>query len=314
MKKPLNLKKILIVSFLIPVIAVISIGAYSLYQLNKIKIVKITQDNSKLGISTETTPGNTNTKIETPVITNILLFGDDRRNTDENGRSDSIMVLSLNDRDKKLKLVSIMRDTYVSVEGYGKTKLNHAFSYGGAELAIKTVNQNFLLDIKNYLKVDFSGLEKIVDAMGGVEIEIKAYELPAMKSVGVLKAGIFNLNGKQALEYSRIRYYGNNDFERTERQRTVIIKLLEKINLEGPSQFPSVLSNFLPYIETSLDKTEILNMGLKVMSFGLENIEQTRIPYDKHYTDVFGSVYYLDWEKDYTINELHNFIWGNKTP
>jgi len=131
-----------------------------------------------------------------------------------------------------------------------------------------------------------------------------------MTSVGITSPGTYNLNGEQALAYSSIRCFGNNDFERTERQRTVVTKLLEKINAKGPGEFPSIVSAVLPYIETSFTRTEMINIGVKALSAGMNGIERTRIPYDGHYTDMNNGVYYLGWEKDYTITQLHNFIWG----
>lgn len=322
------LTEVLIMLLLIVEIA----GGYIIYQLNKIKTVQLSKDDSSLGISDDIQEGSGGTtssgdvsasdndseksensgstaKNEKKQVTNILLLGEDAY-SNEAGRSDAIMVLSIDGRNKKVRLVSIMRDIYVSVEGHGNTKINHAYAYGGPPLSIKTVNQNFLLDIRDYIKVDFSGLEKVVDLMGGVEVTIKDYEVKAMTSKGITAPGDYNLNGAQALAYSRIRYYGNNDFERTERHRTIMSKLLEKINARGPGEFPAIVSAILPYVETSMDKTQIIDMGIKTLSLGMNGIEKTRIPYDGHYTDINNGIYYLGWEKDYTITQLHNFLWG----
>lgn len=321
MKKKHYIKYILVTMLSVTLIAVIAGIIIFNLELNKIKTVKLNTSDAGLGIAT-TSPVATENK-----ITNILLFGDDRRTTSENGRSDSMMILSLNESEKKVKLVSIMRDMYVTVEGHGQTKLTHAYSYGGAQLAIKTINQNLQLDIRNYVKVDFAGLEKIVDLLGGVEINIKPAEIAGntedlnyyIKELSKLEnvtpqyittAGTHNLNGIQAVAYSRIRYVGNNDFERTERQRTVLTKLLEKIKAKGASAFPSVMTAILPYIETSLDKSEILSLAMKSMSLGITNIEQQRVPYDGHYFKVDSSTYYMGWDKDYTLTELHKFLYG----
>ncbi len=146
----------------------------------------------------------------------------------ERGRSDSIIILSIDYVHNKLKLSSVMRDTYVYVEGHGNTKINHAYAYGGPVLAIKTLNSNFDLNIKDFVAVDFEGFKKIIDILGGVEIEIKDYELPTMETVGIYEAGIYNLNGEQALAYSRIRKQGSGDYERTDRQRRVLEALFRK--------------------------------------------------------------------------------------
>lgn len=306
-----------IIGILISIITIV-ISGYVIftYEFSKVKSVKLNTADSDLGI-TSPSPGTTRED-----IVNILLFGDDRRSTDENGRSDSMMILSLNEKDKKIKLVSLMRDMYVSVGGHGMTKLTHAYSYGGAQLAIKTINQNLELYIRNYVKVDFAGLEKIVDMLGGVTIDVKEAEIQYLNSyvdemanlehispTHVTKAGVQTLNGIQAVGYSRIRYVGNNDFERTERQRRVLTQLLEKINAEGKLSYPKLLSSMLPYVETSLKQSEILSLGIEAMTLGISNIEQSRVPYDGHYYKVDSSIYYMGWDKDYTIKELHKFLY-----
>ncbi|MBC8061556.1 MAG: LCP family protein [Clostridiaceae bacterium] len=321
MKKITRKKKIIFILSLIFILIIVTTGLIAFAEINKISSVKLPKSDDALGINTDVynkLPGGKqeDTKVEIkeekkePTITNIALFGDDRTSPDKNGRSDSIIVFSINETDKSLKMCSIMRDSYVSIEGHGMTKINHAYSYGGNLLAIKTINQNFNLNIRDFIKVDFGGMQKIVDNVGGVEIQIKDYEVQGMISSGITKSGTYNLNGKQALAYSRIRYYGNSDFERTERQRIVIEKLFEKIKKNGVVQLLSTVNALLPYVETSLDKTDLINLGLKVMDFGPSSIKQQRIPYDGHYKDLMlKGVYYLQWDKEYTIKELHNFLY-----
>ncbi|MDZ7548740.1 LCP family protein, partial [Clostridium perfringens] len=136
------------------------------------------------------------------------------------GRSDSIMILTLDSVHNKLKLTSIMRDSYVNIPGRGLDKINHAYAFGGPELAVRTLNENFDLNIKEFMAVDFTSLPTIIDKLGGVTINIIPEEISHIP--GITSAGNQVLNGKQALAYSRIRYASGGDYKRTERQRTVV--------------------------------------------------------------------------------------------
>ena len=137
-------------------LAAYGVFAYLLGGLNR-----TTLDESKLSVTAGLSQNGK--------ITNIALFGLDSRNHDYEGRSDAIMVASVNGKTGKIKLVSIARDTYVNVPGYGETKINHAYAYGGAELAIQTINENFNLDITDYAAVNFDSLADVIDAMGGID-------------------------------------------------------------------------------------------------------------------------------------------------
>ena len=330
-----NKKKFLLITFLsILTIGLITIVSFSYYQFSKIKITKISKTNIDLGINkivldnikekpneviTNRNDGSikgdtVNSKVEEKKIINIILYGDDRLNKDENGRSDSIIILSLDQNNNKIKLCSILRDSYVNVDGYGLTKINHAFSYGGPQLSIKTINKNYDMDIKDFIKVDFDGLKEIVDYFGGVEINIKDYEVRGLIKVGISKGGTYNLNGEQSLAYSRIRYYGNNDFERTDRQRLVLSKLYEKIKNKGAINFPEVVFKLLPYVETSLNKNDIISIGVTMLCSDIGNIEQLRLPLDNYYKDsIIKGVYYLQWDKKPNLDSLHKFIWGDNS-
>jgi polyisoprenyl-teichoic acid--peptidoglycan teichoic acid transferase len=322
-----NKKKLIITFLSIIAICLITLISFSYYQLSKIKITKISKTNTDLGINKTVLDAinkktnddsiksnEINTKVEKKEIINIILYGDDRLNKDENGRSDSIIILSLDQNNNRIKLCSILRDSYVNVEGYGMTKINHAFSYGGPQLSIKTINQNYGMDIKDFIKVDFDGLKEIVDYFGGVEITVKDYEVPGLIKVGIGKSGIYNLNGEQALAYSRIRYYGNSDFERTDRQRLVLSKLYEKIKNKGAINFPEVVFKLLPYVETSLNKNDIISLGISILSSDIGDIEQLRLPLDNYYKDsMINGIYYLQWDEKPNLDALHKFIWGDNS-
>jgi LCP family protein required for cell wall assembly len=217
-----------------------------------------------------------------------------------------------------------MRDSRVSVEGHGEQKLKYAYSYGGPQLLIKTINRSFKMNIKDYVKVDFFNFEKIINYVGGVDIDVKANEINLLNDyqkniakleksnyIPVKKAGLQTLNGKQAVAYCRIRYVGNNDFERTERQRRVMSEILRKVSHENLTQMSSSLDKILPFVETSLKKSEMISLGSYVLMNGITKPDQFRIPTDQNYhdyTDPKDNLYYMLWDKEPTINALHKFI------
>lgn len=303
------------------IVCILLIGGIYIYsELGKMSENKISQDNESLGI--DTTVDSTLNKKD---ITNIALFGVDSRdeNSDAGSRSDSIMVLSIDKEHNKIKIASIMRDTYVSVDDYGMTKITHAYAYGGPELAIKTINKNFDMNIKDYATVDFFGLEKIIDAIGGVDIDVQQEEIDIMNKYIKETSGIESktpkyvtqygpqaLTGMQAVAYSRIRYVGNGDFERTERQRTVLNGLFDKVTNAGITTYPGLLNEVLPFLETSLSKTDILALGTSVLTNGITDMEQLRLPEDGFCQgQTIDGVYYLVGDLDVATNDLYEFIY-----
>lgn len=305
------------------VIAAIASGVfwYSNRQLNKINYTEVPQSNEELGIEEPIQPQNVPkiTKEEDGKITNILLLGVDKL---ENA-SDSIIVLTIDEISKRIKLSSLMRDSYIFY-GNGKiNKLNYAYHYGGPVLSIKTVNQTYKLDIKDYMKVDFGELLHIIDAIGGVNIDVRSDEISTlnyyvrdiaaiekMPATPVKNAGVQNLNGMQAVAYTRIRYVGEYDFQRTERQRLVLKAMFEKVKELNVTSYPGVLSKLAPYIETSLKKDELLKYGKQIVLYGREGIDEIRIPIDNTWWDsTISGVYYLQWNKEKNIDALKKFIY-----
>ncbi|MFZ2538083.1 MAG: LCP family protein [Oscillospiraceae bacterium] len=222
-------------------------------------------------------------------ITNIALFGVDRRNDQKDVHSDVIMVMSIDKKHNKIKLSSIMRDTAVEIEGHGQDKITKAYFYGGPELAVKTINQNFNLDIAEYATVDFKQTATIINAVGGVEINISEeerldannsiYEQAAVAGLPqdiIKEAGLQILSGTQAVAYARIRHVGNSDFERTDRQREVLEKMFHKAITMNKLQYPEFARKMLPAIETSLDIGEIL--GLSSIMLRDVSFEDLRFP------------------------------------
>ena len=248
-------------------------------------------------------------KEEATGVLNILLFGLDRRSKNEASRSDTIIIASIDTKNKTVKLSSIMRDLYLAIPGKSDNRINAAYAFGGPELAIRTVNKNFNMDITRYVTVDFFGLPDIVDKIGGVDINVNKDEISLLN---ITKPGLQHLNGTQALAYARIRHVGNNDFERTERQRTVLTALFDKAKSQGISKVAALAAVVIPYIETNISKSEMMDFGIKVMGFGKTNLQQLRIPADGTYKNkTINGMQVLVPDLQKNTDLLHNFIFGS---
>ena len=299
---------------LIVTIIILATFAYVNAHLNSLKTVNISKDDKDLGIKK---------KNREDEIINIALFGGDRRGQEDVVHSDAIMILSIDKVHKKVKLSSIMRDTYVDVYDHGKTKINHAYAYGGPELAIRTLNENFNLNIRDYAFVDFYSFEELVDAVGGIDIDIKEIEIKEInrcireiaeikntKPTLIRNSGINHLNGEQAVAYSRIRKVGGGDYERTERQRKVMDELFKKGKDVDISKYPAIIDSIFPHIETSLSKMEIMKLGTYVLTNNIQTIDQARFPTDEHsHGEFIEKVWYLVTDLEETEKEIHEFIY-----
>ena len=259
-------------------------------------------------------------------ITNVLLIGVDARDLDEPCRSDSMIIATLDNNNKKVKLTSLFRDTLVDIPGHGEAKLNSAYMLGGPELLIKTVKETYNVSIDKYIIINFWGFETIVDYIGGIEVDVKDYQLEELnKYIGestggndcpVEKTGIQTLNGKQALSYARIRYNVGDEYERTDRQREVIFKVIEKLQNTKPSKYLGIMNTMLEYIKTNIDPLEALNMAYTIYKLPSLDVEQLQIPLvalseTRNYKEL-GSVFLMDRLQNASI--LYNFIYENKYP
>ena len=259
-------------------------------------------------------------------ITNVLLIGVDARDLDEPCRSDSMIIATIDNNNKKVKLTSLFRDTLVDIPGHGEAKLNSAYMLGGPELLLETVKETYNVSIDKYIIINFWGFETIVDYIGGIEVDVKDYQLEELnKYIGestggndcpVEKTGIQTLNGKQALSYARIRYNVGDEYERTDRQREVIFKVIEKLQNTKPSKYLGVMNTMLEYIKTNIDPLEALNMAYTIYKFPSLDVEQLQIPLvalseTRNYKEL-GSVFLMDRLQNASI--LYNFIYENKYP
>lgn len=256
-------------------------------------------------------------------ITNVLLIGSDEREGEEGARSDSMIIATLDNNNKNIKLTSLYRDTLVNIPGYGEEKLNSAYQLGGVNLLIKTIEDNYKIAIKDYITINFNGFEEVIDEVGGIEIDVKEHLLSELnKYIGestggndcpVNESGPQLLNGKQALAYARIRYNCGDDYERAERQREVLVKIAEKIKETNPIKYLGIGNVMLKYIKTDIDPIDAVNMAYTIYSFDKLEIKQISIPIlditkDMEYKD-YGSVLITDLEQNAKI--LNRFIYKN---
>lgn len=308
-KKPFS---ILLVLFIILVLG--GVGAFY-FSTKNIKRIDIPKSDKELGIKNSTTNKD---------IINIALFGVDRRSQNERGRSDSIMIASINQKNNTIKLTSVMRDTAVAIEGHGKEKITHAYAYGGPVLAIKTLNENFDLNIRDYVTVDFFRLHEIVDAAGGVLIDVQPDEVKYINAYlkelnhledrattkdYISQAGPQTLNGRQAVSYSRIRYTSGGDYERANRQRRVLVGVLNKIKQENPTKALQIVTKMLGFVETSLDNGKILSLAKDAVNYNPDSIQQYRVPVDGTFTTgTVDKMWVIKADLEKNTQLLHEFI------
>ena len=259
-----------------------------------------------------------------PGITNILLIGTDARDLNERARSDSIIIATIDNNTKKLKLSSIMRDTFVDIPGYGEQKINAALALGGPELLMKTIKENFNFTLDKYVMVNFWGFEDIIDGIGGIEVDVKDYEIPEInkfigevrdvKSPPLTTPGLQHLDGQQALAYARIRKVGNGSYERTERQRRVLDIVAEKMMDVSVVKYPGLLYDLLPSVKTNIEPLTLLNYAYTVSKFGELKFEQLQIPATELSQGGLyrnkGWVLLIDKEQNGKI--LNDFIYNDK--
>ena len=257
--------------------------------------------------------------------TNIALFGVDSRdgNLGEGNRTDMIIVASLNNETKEIRLVSVYRDTLLNLSEGTYQKCNAAYSYGGPTMAINMLNMNLDLDIEDYVTVDFGAISDMIDQLGGVEITIKEEELEAFNKYVTETArvagkeahkidepGNYLMDGSQATTYARIRSTAGGDFTRTERQRIVIEKAVEKIQKADLLTINNIISEVFPQISTSFTLQEILYYAQAYSQYKL--LENTGFPFDQT-TDTISGLGSIVIPQNLTdnVSQLHEFLFGD---
>ncbi|MGI6545712.1 MAG: LCP family protein [Fastidiosipilaceae bacterium] len=239
--------------------------------------------------------------MEDSAVTNILLIGTDTREPGRMANSDTMILFSYNRDTQKIMLTSFMRDMYVTIPEVGNYKMNHATMVGGPDLLLRTLEQNFKVKVDHYVLVDFYSFAKIVDVLGGVELEVTENERfylnysvqrmnekegrPADSNL-LDQAGLVNLTGAQAVGYSRIRAVGNADYQRTSRQRIVMTKIIEKLKGASAGELLEVMEEVLPYVTTNMDKGQLFSYVTEAPTMLKSPLEQLRLPDDGLYSSV----------------------------
>lgn len=244
-------------------------------------------------------------------ITNILLAGVDGNNLEKGNRSDSMMILTIDEKNNDIRITSLARDTYVNIPGYGEEKLTHAYSYGGPALLLQTIDQNFGIKIDKYAVVSFSSFEKIIDAIGGVQIDVLPKEVSYIP--GVDSAGKQTLNGAEALAYSRIRY-ADDAYQRDNRQRTVMQAAYNKL-ASNPGDLMETGNTILGYTKTNMNPMEIFKLANKVIKMNFTEFPQLEFPLEGHRDGKTLSKekgWVILWDKDYNNEQLKKFIFDYK--
>ncbi len=288
------------------------------------KLNKIDTDNS---MKSDDIVVNKEAEISAEGYTNVALFGIDSRegDLDKGSRTDCLIVASLDNKTKEVRLASVYRDTLLDIGDGELQKCNAAYSFGGPTQAINMLNKNLDLNIQDYVTFDFAAVAKAIDALGGVEIDVKEEEVQYLnKFLGetarvagtevheVTKSGKQLLDGTQATTYARIRSTAGGDFTRTERQRLVIEKMVEKLQQSKLTTINNIIDEILPTIKTSFSATDILAYAKDFAKYKIA--DSTGFPFDKT-TDTIsglGSIV-IPVTLESNVQKLHEFFYSNET-
>lgn len=265
-------------------------------------------------------------------VTNILLIGNDSRENGEDGRSDAMILLSISNKTKKIYMTSLLRDMYVEIPGHKDNRLNAAYSYGGAELLMETIEKNFDIHISRYVLVNFEAFANLVDAVGGVDLELTGKEVEYVNGYLVeynillgrpegtdyfddLSGGMVHLNGPQALAYCRNRYIGT-DFGRTERQRKVLTEVIHKLPKGVLTNPKGLIDGLMPNLTTNLTQAECYRLSLMAPKILTYDIIQNSIPIEGTYKDATHrkmSVLEVDFEANKKFLQENLYGTGDST-
>lgn len=259
-------------------------------------------------------------------VINILLCGEEAIH-DDRGRTDSIMIATINQKDNRLSLTSIMRDTYVKIPGFSDNKINAAYHNGGMKTLVATIKENFGISVDGYVLVNFDSFEKIIDAVGGVDIELSSEEAsylnrtnyisnPSNRNVSV---GMNHMNGNQALGYARVRYVSKDgnvgDFARTLRHRTVMTAVYKKMMSKSTLELVAMIPDILPLLTTNIKKAELINYLTAGVSVREKNskLRTLNVPIEGCYkiTRVRTMSVILASPLDANVKKMHKFIYGS---
>ncbi|MGI5873825.1 MAG: LCP family protein [Bacillota bacterium] len=293
-------------------VVVLFFGGLWIYTMGNLNSHPLPKDDASLGISADSRAG----------VTNILLFGVDARDDSDAGRSDAMMIVSVDLFSGEMKMISLLRDSKVPVEGHGETKLNHAYAYGGPELAVKTINQVYHTDIREFATVNFNQLAGIVDAVGGVTLDVDEAEREQINALideqfpgspHLENSGTVTLDGNQAISYSRIRKI-DSDNARTDRQQEVLNGIFASVRHMPPWGYPRFVHKFSAIVDTSISSFDVIRLTpMMIRGFEPERYTIPDIAYEtdlKGYKDSDG-LWYWHYDLDRAADRIHRIIYGD---
>lgn len=297
-------------------VILVGLSAYTYYLSSKVARVQV--DRNEITNTGKEVPKEANN------VVTIALLGSDYSELYEVSAADATMLLSIDTKNNKIKLGSLMRDIYLDLPDGRKMNLNYTILEDGPSSILKAINYNFNLNVDKFVQVDLERLPKIIDVLGGVEIEITEEELQHInsyidsidknngtKTEHIYYSGFQTLNGTQAAAYCRIRYTAGRDFKRTERQRDVLNALFVKFKDINLTEVPGMINNILPLVTTNLTNSEIISISTKALGMGLNNIEQGRFPSDENIISAgFTDMYHTNIDIEGTTKELHKFLFS----
>lgn len=269
----------------------------------------------------------TNVPLQENGVVNILLIGTDSRQNDASGRSDAMILLSISSKTKAIYLTSLLRDMYVEIPGHDGSRLNAAYAFGGPELLMETIEQNFSIPVHRYVVVNFEGFANLVDAVGGVDLELTSAEIEYVNGYLVEYnmltgrpqgtdnmdpsiSGLVHLNGPQSLAYSRNRYIGT-DFGRTERQRKVLMAVMKKLPSSLITNFNGLTEGLMPNLTTNLTQGECFRLSLMAGKLLTYDITADSIPQSGTYRNAtIRQMAVLEVDFDANIQYLREKLYG----
>ena len=264
-------------------------------------------------------------------ITNILLVGTDGEYVEKGNRSDSVMLVTIDSKNKDIKISSIARDTYVDIPGYSTEKLTHAYAYEGIDLLKEVFKENFDLDIDKYIAVNFVSFMDIMDELGGVEVNVEEKDIEEINKYidacygyyknkdekekeYIKEAGVQRLNGYQALAFSRIRYT-DSAFARDNRHREVAQSVYKEFAQKGVDTYKRCADIVLNNTKTNISPIEMMNLAYTVLKINDKDIEQFQFPleeYRKGHIISKQKGWVLEWDKEPNLEAWHKFIFGTE--
>ena len=313
-------KRMMIFGIEIAVILILVLGFWVVSKLDKLQKPKV--DPEKVEVN-DTIQESTLESMKG--YTTVALFGLDTRQAGQLGsgnRSDTIIIASINNDTKEVKLVSVYRDTYLDLTNGKFNKCNGAYSAGGPQQAMSMLNKNLDLDIQYYISVDFAAMTKAIDLLGGIDIDVddteiehlnnyivETSEVTGVKTTPLTKTGLQTLDGVQATSYCRIRYTAGDDFKRTERQREVIMQIVSKAKTMDISQVNDIIDAVFPLAATNYTNDELLAMAPQLLTYDI--VDTTGFPFDKAAATVKGKgscVIPVNLEDN--VKQLHEYLFG----